>query len=72
MSEQLSPKEILKRQKHQHDFTVYQIAFLKHLEDTIDYGNKTFTNFSVDNKVFLNDNEQIKSYEEKGNIENII
>ena len=48
MSEQLSPKEILKRQKHQHDFTVYQIAFLKHLEDTVDYGNKTFTNFSVD------------------------
>ena len=48
MSEQLSPKEILKRQKHQHDFTMYQLGFVKYLEDTVDYGNKTFKNFSVD------------------------
>ena len=48
MSEQLSPTEILKRQKHQHDFTMYQLRFVKYLEDTVDYGNKTFKNFSVD------------------------
>lgn len=48
MSKELSAKEILKRQKHQYDFNIYQIAFLKHLEDTVDYGNKTFKNFSVD------------------------
>jgi hypothetical protein len=48
MSKELSAKEILKRQKHQHDFTIYQLGFLKYLEDTIDYGNKTFKNFSVD------------------------
>ena len=47
MSEQLSPKEILKRQKHQHDFTMYQLGFVKYLEDTVDYGNKTFKNFSA-------------------------
>jgi hypothetical protein len=27
---------------------MYQIGFVKYLEDTIDYGNKTFKNFSVD------------------------
>jgi len=48
MTEKLSPKEILKRQEHQHEFTMYQLAFLKQLEDNIVYGNKTFKNFAVD------------------------
>ena len=48
MSKELSAKEILKRQKHQHDFTMYQLGFVKYLEDTVDYGNKTFKNFSVE------------------------
>jgi hypothetical protein len=48
MSKELSAKEILKRQEHQHEFTMYQLAFLKHLEDAIVHGTKTFKNFAVD------------------------
>jgi hypothetical protein len=35
-------------QKHMEEFTLYQLAWLKDLEDTIRYGNKTFKKFSVD------------------------
>ena len=48
MSKELSAKEILKRQKHQKEFTLFQLNFIQLLDQEIDYGNKTFKNFSVD------------------------
>lgn len=48
MSKELSAKEILKRQKHQEEFTLFQINFIQLLDQEINYGNKTFKNFAVD------------------------
>jgi hypothetical protein len=48
MTEKLSPKEILKRQKHQKEFTLFQLNFIRLLDQEIVYGNKTFKNFAVD------------------------
>jgi hypothetical protein len=48
MTEKLSPKEILKRQKHQHEFVMYQLNFIRLLDQEIVYGNKTFKKLAVD------------------------
>jgi len=48
MSKELSAKEILKRQKHQKEFTLFQLNFIQLLDQEINYGTKTFKNFSVD------------------------
>ena len=34
--------------KHQEQFTHYQLIWIKHVEETIEYGNKTFKNFAID------------------------
>jgi hypothetical protein len=48
MSKELSAKEILKRQKHQKEFTLFQLNFIQLLDQEINYGTKTFKNFAVD------------------------
>jgi hypothetical protein len=48
MSKELSAKEILKRQKHQEEFTMFQLMFIQYLDQAIGHGNKTFKNFAAD------------------------
>jgi hypothetical protein len=48
MSKELSAKEILKRQKHQEEFALFQLMFIQYLDKAIGHGNKTFKNFAAD------------------------
>ena len=34
--------------KHQEEFSHYQLLWMKHVEQTIEHGNKTFKNFAID------------------------
>ena len=38
----------LKEIKHQEEFFHYQVLWMKHVEQTIKHGNKTFKNFAID------------------------
>lgn len=34
--------------KHQEEFYNYQLLWMKHVQETIEHGNKTFKNFAID------------------------
>ena len=34
--------------KNQEEFNYYQLTWIKHVEETIEYGNKTFKRFAID------------------------
>jgi len=34
--------------KHQEEFSRYQLLWIKHAQETIEHGNKTFKNFAID------------------------
>jgi len=34
--------------KHQEEFFHYQLLWMRHIEQTIEHGNKTFKNFAID------------------------
>ena len=34
--------------KHQEEFSHYQLLWIRHIEQTVEYGNKTFKNFAID------------------------
>jgi len=38
----------IKEIKHQEEFMKYQLLWMKHAQETIEYGNKTFKNFAID------------------------
>ncbi len=34
--------------KHQEEFSHYQLLWMRHIEQTVEHGNKTFKNFAID------------------------